>query len=276
LDDAQVTVAVMSFVLLSEKVPVAVNCTDELIGSVGFAGVTAIDFSVGPLRVNVAVTICAVAGIPNAHVVLPLSQMALQLVNAEPAAAVAVSVTSVPTVTFAVHPFAEPLTQLIPLPVTVPAPVPAVCTVNNTAATVVTLMAPDVPVIDAVTVSVAAIVWLPKVLSVAVKLPTPSVSVEFTGNTAPSSLLVKCTLPAYPAAVAFEAVNAVTVKLIGVPGAAVAGAVTEKCVAAVDALSMTVESEAFAGAEPPPVTPAVFTWGDVASAATFTVAVITG
>ena len=53
LDDAQVTVAVMSFVLLSEKVPVAVNCTDELIGSVGFAGVTAIDFNVAAAAVNV-------------------------------------------------------------------------------------------------------------------------------------------------------------------------------------------------------------------------------
>jgi len=50
------------------------------------------------------------------------------------------------------------------------------------------------------------------------------------------------------------------VKLIGVPGVAVADAVvTEKCVAAVDALTMTVESEAFAGAEPPPVTDAAFT-----------------
>jgi hypothetical protein len=96
-------------------------------------------------------------------------------------------------------------------------------------------------------------------LSVAAKVPTPFVSIELTGNTAASSLLVKCTVPAYPVAVAFEDVNAVTVKLIGVPGAAVAGAVNEKCVAVVDALSMTVESEAFAGAEPPPVTPAVFT-----------------
>jgi hypothetical protein len=55
-----------------------------------------------------------------------------------------------------------------------------------------------------------------------------------------------------------DASSAVTVKVIGVPGVAVAGAVTEKCVA-VDALTMTVESEAFAGAEPPPVTPAMFT-----------------
>ncbi len=68
LDDAQVTVAVMSFVLLSEKVPVAVNCTDELIGSVGFAGVTAIDFNVAAAAVNVAVTVSAEAGIVNVQV----------------------------------------------------------------------------------------------------------------------------------------------------------------------------------------------------------------
>ena len=42
-DVAHATVAVMSLVLSSEKVPVAVNCCVELIGTVGFAGVTAID-----------------------------------------------------------------------------------------------------------------------------------------------------------------------------------------------------------------------------------------
>ena len=101
---------------------------------------------------------------------------------------------------------------------------------------------------------------MPTVLSVAWKVPTPLVSVEFAGNAAAVSLLVKCTVPAYPVAVALDASRAVTVKLIGVPGVAVADAVvTEKCVAAVDALTMTVESEAFAGAEPPPVTDAAFT-----------------
>jgi len=121
---------VMSFVLLSEKVPVAWNCSDELIGSVGFAGVTAMDFSVGALSVNVAVTIVVVAGIVNEQVVVALSQMALQLVKVEFAPGIAVSVTCVPADTLTVHPLAEPLVQLIPLPVTVPVPVPAVCTTN--------------------------------------------------------------------------------------------------------------------------------------------------
>jgi hypothetical protein len=67
-EDAHVTVVVISFVLLSEKVPVAVNCSDDLIGSVGFAGVTAIDFKVAAAAVNVAVTVSAVAGIVNEQV----------------------------------------------------------------------------------------------------------------------------------------------------------------------------------------------------------------
>ena len=117
---------------MSEKVPVAVNCSDELIGSVGFAGVTAIDFSVGPAAVNVAVTIVAVDGMVKPHVVVELSQMALQLANVDPVAGAAVRVTCVPAATLAVHPLFEPLAQSIPLPVTVPAPVPAVCTVNCT------------------------------------------------------------------------------------------------------------------------------------------------
>ena len=55
--DCQTAVLVRSFVEPSEKVPVAWNWSVELIGSVGFAGVTAIDCSVGALSVNVAVTI---------------------------------------------------------------------------------------------------------------------------------------------------------------------------------------------------------------------------
>jgi hypothetical protein len=67
-DEAHATVALMSFVLLSEYVPVAVNCSDELIGSVGFVGVTAIDFNVTAAAVNVAVTVSAIAGIVNVQV----------------------------------------------------------------------------------------------------------------------------------------------------------------------------------------------------------------
>ena len=93
-DDAHATVDVMSFVLLSENVPVAVNCRFELIGSVGFVGVTAMDVSVAAFSVNVAFTICAVAGIVNVHVALVLfGQMLLQPPNPEPAFGVSISVT---------------------------------------------------------------------------------------------------------------------------------------------------------------------------------------
>ena len=43
-DDAQVTWLVRSSVELSEKVPVAVNCSVSPAGTLGLAGVTAIDW----------------------------------------------------------------------------------------------------------------------------------------------------------------------------------------------------------------------------------------
>ena len=59
-----------------------------------------------------------------------------------------------------------------------------------------TAIAFDVPVIVALTVSVAVIVRLPAVRSVAEKVPTPFVSVASGGNVAAPSLLVKWTVPA--------------------------------------------------------------------------------
>ena len=53
----------------------------------------------------------------------------------------------------------------------------------------------EVPVIETVIVSVAVIVWLPTVFSVAEKVPVPFVSVELAGSTAWPSVLVKCTVP---------------------------------------------------------------------------------
>jgi len=46
-------------------------------------------------------------------------------------------------------------------------------------------------VIDAVTVSVAVMCWVPAVFSVALKVPVPLVRVELAGRTAWPSLLVK-------------------------------------------------------------------------------------
>jgi hypothetical protein len=53
----------------------------------------------------------------------------------------------------------------------------------------------EVPVIDAVTVSVAVIVWLPVVFRVAEKDPAPFARVELGGSRAWPSELVKCTIP---------------------------------------------------------------------------------
>jgi len=54
-DEAHTTDAVRSCVLLSENVPVAVNCWVCPTTTVGFAGVTAMDTSAGAVTVNCAV-----------------------------------------------------------------------------------------------------------------------------------------------------------------------------------------------------------------------------
>ena len=57
-----------------------------------------------------------------------------------------------------------------------------------------TVMAFEVPVIS-FALSVALIVWLPTVFSVAANVPVPFVNVLFVGNTASASLDVKWTVP---------------------------------------------------------------------------------
>ena len=58
-----------------------------------------------------------------------------------------------------------------------------------------TVIAEDDPVIVAVTVSVAVIVWLAAVFSVEAKVPVPWLRVALAGSTACPSVLVKCTVP---------------------------------------------------------------------------------
>ena len=94
-----------------------------------------------------------------------------------------------------------------------------------------TVIAPDVPVMLDVVVSVAVTVLLPAVLIVALKVPAPFVSVALAGRAAAASLLVKCTVPAYPVAVLPVASRAVTVTLMLEPGVAFAGMLTVKWVA---------------------------------------------
>jgi hypothetical protein len=78
------------------------------------------------------------------------------------------------------------------------------------AAPEITPIAFDVPVIVAVTVSVAVTVWLPTVLNVTEKIPVPLVSVVFAGSTAEGSVLVKCTVPVYPVTALLNWSSAVT------------------------------------------------------------------
>jgi hypothetical protein len=53
----------------------------------------------------------------------------------------------------------------------------------------------EVPVTEAVSVSVAVMVWLPSVFNVPGKVPVPFAKVEFTGSSAWPSVLVKLTVP---------------------------------------------------------------------------------
>jgi hypothetical protein len=53
----------------------------------------------------------------------------------------------------------------------------------------------EVPVIEAVTVSIAVMDWLLALFSVAEKVPIPFVSIELAGSTAWPSLVVKCAVP---------------------------------------------------------------------------------
>jgi len=57
------------------------------------------------------------------------------------------------------------------------------------------LMALDVPVIEAVTVSVARTTWEPAVFMVALKIPVPFVNFELLGSEAWLSLLANTTVP---------------------------------------------------------------------------------
>jgi hypothetical protein len=122
--------------------------------------------------------------------------------------------------------------------------VPAVCgvgavTTNVVAAAGFTVMELDVPVMDEVTVSVAVMARVPGVLSVTENVPVPFVNVEFAGNVADASVLVKCTVPTYPVEVLLNWSRAVTVMLKAVPAVWGDDAVTTNLVAAA-AFTVTV------------------------------------
>jgi len=79
-----------------------------------------------------------------------------------------------------------------------PVPVVAVAGATTEKCVVVpwpTVIDPEVPVTDGVTVSVAVMVCRPAVVSVAEKVPVPDTRVVSAGSVGPGSELVKCTMP---------------------------------------------------------------------------------
>ena len=68
------------------------------------------------------------------------------------------------------------------------------------AAAGLTVTVPEMPLIVAVTVSVAVMVWLPALFRVAGKVPVPLVRAALAGSTAAVSEPVKWSVPAYPVA----------------------------------------------------------------------------
>ena len=85
LDDVQATSDVMSCVLLSEYVPVALNCCPLPAVRVGFAGVTAIDTSVAGETVNVVLPLMpfSVAEMVEVPAALPVAIPVLVIVAVE-------------------------------------------------------------------------------------------------------------------------------------------------------------------------------------------------
>jgi hypothetical protein len=68
-------------------------------------------------------------------------------------------------------------------------------TAKSAAGPALTATAPEVPVMEEVTVSVAVMLWEPAVSSVTWKVPVPLVRVVSAGRLAAPSELVKCTVP---------------------------------------------------------------------------------
>jgi hypothetical protein len=81
-EELQVTELVMTPVLESEYVPVAVNCCVAAIAIAGFAGVTAIDVSVAAVTVRIVepVTVPDVARIVDVPVPTPFARPAFEIV----------------------------------------------------------------------------------------------------------------------------------------------------------------------------------------------------
>ena len=120
-----------------------------------------------------------------------LQPVPLKDAAAKPVGSVSVTVV-VPEV--AAEPVFDTVTVSVP-PVCPCVNVPLYPSLTLKTGSVVTVIWPLVPVIEGVTVSVAVMVWLPAVASVAENVPTPEVRVELDGRVGDPSVLVKWTVP---------------------------------------------------------------------------------
>jgi hypothetical protein len=144
------------------------------------------------VAVSVAVTVSPPAVLNvTGNVPVPLVSVEFAGSTADPSVLVKCTVPVYPVVTLFSASRAVTVTLVAVPAVAVPGMDTEKCVANPDP----TVIAFDVPVIVPVTVSVAVTVWLPFVFNVIWKLPVPFVSVEFAGNTAEPSLLVKCTVP---------------------------------------------------------------------------------
>jgi hypothetical protein len=243
-------------------VPFSTNPNTALLPGVvftveGLPGASPIVTGEFPL-LNVAVTVWA-AVIVTEHPPVPVQPAPLQPANVDPSAAAAVSATTAPLAKLAEH----VVGQLIPAGAldTTPVPVPASFTARVKLFALCAKLATTV---------VAAVI-------VSVQVPVPSqgpaphpVNVDPLAGAAVNVITVPLAKPnEHVAPQLIPAGLLVTVPVPFPPGVIVS--VTLALVV------ITVESEAAGGAtDPPPETPALFTCGELALLATFTVTVIPG
>src|SRR5579871_2865800 len=237
--DAHVTDAVRFCVLLSVNVPVAVNCCVAPLPIDGFAGVTAIDFSVAAVTVNVVDPLIA----PDVALIV-----------------------LVPTAT----PVAKPPVVIVAVEV-----VPEAHVTDPVRFCV--LLSLNVPVAVNCCVRPFAIDGFTGVTAIDCKVGGPDDRTRFTAEPAPTGVPATgdslMTSPAVTVLLDW-CVIVPTTKPAALIAAVAAVCVSPTTFGTVTEELITVESFTVAGAEPPPLTVAVFTCGETAFDATLTVTVI--
>jgi len=177
-------------VVPSEKWPVAVNGCVRPVETLAEVGATVIVCNVAAVTVSCAVPLIAALAVEVA--VMVTGPPALTPVATPEALIVAIVLSDEVQFTLT-----APVVPSEKWPVAVNGCVRPAETLADVGATVivcrttVTLIAPDVPVIAGVTVSVAVTLWVPAVFNVTGKIPVPLTRVVFAGSVACPSVLVK-------------------------------------------------------------------------------------